>query len=199
MKKIKILSLLGVLALLTACTSIPLSTMIKMVKLNPLDLDPQQLVVAVRTSQGLNVRDGDVVLDFSFQTGDPDTSFDHQFPVMVNDEYAIPNSLESDRKENESITVMQLSEEDALTMYNAQQAVKKYRRNNDDGAGNIGVRLVSACRDSTFSWDDAKLNVYLKTEDKEDFFLFLRNVDVTKLDEEVQSDIEALPGCAAGS
>jgi hypothetical protein len=196
MKKIKVLSLLGLLALLTACTSIPLTTMIKMVKLNPLDLDPQQLVVAVRTSQGLNVRDADVVIDFSFQTGDPDTSFDHQFPVMVNDDYAIPNSLASDRKDNESITVMQLSEEDALTMYNAQQAVKAYRRDHDDGAGNIGVRLVSACRGSNFSWDDAKLNVYLKTEDDEDFFLFLRNVDVNKLDEEVQSDIEALPGCA---
>lgn len=198
MKNKKMLLLAGVLVLLTACSSIPLGTMIKMVRLNPLDMDPQQLVVAVRAPEGLKVRDGDVVIDFSFRTGDPDTSFNHQFPVMTNDDYVVPDSLRKDLRENEHITVMQLSEEDALTMYNAQQAVKEYRRNNTDGAGagNIDLRLVSACRDNNFSWGGSTLNVYLKTEDEESFFLFLRNMDVTKLNDDIQNDINNLPNCA---
>ncbi|WP_241974318.1 hypothetical protein [Aliidiomarina minuta] len=171
--------------------------MIKMVRLNPLEMDPQQLLVAVKTPEGLNVRDGDVVIDFSFRTDDPDTSFKHQFPVIINDDYRLPDSLTKGLKENESITVMQLSEEDALTMYNAQQAIKEYRRNHDGGAGNIDLNLVSACRDDDFSWGDSRLNLYLKTSDEEDFFLFLRNLDVTKLDDDMQSDFETLPSCAA--
>ncbi|RUO31873.1 hypothetical protein CWE12_02430 [Aliidiomarina sedimenti] len=196
MKNNKMLLLIGALVVLTACSSIPLGTMIKMVRLNPLDMDPQQLVVAVKTPEGLKVREGDVVIDFSFRTDDPDVSFDHQFPVVINDDYAVPESLTKDLDDDESITVMQLSEDDALTMYNAQQAVKEYRRNHEGGAGNIDLRLVSACRDENFSWSDSKLNVYLKTTDDESFFLFLRNMDVTELDDDIQRDLNALSSCA---
>ncbi|RUO34832.1 lipoprotein [Aliidiomarina soli] len=196
MKNNKILLLIGALVVLTACSSIPLGTMIKMVRLNPLDMDPQQLVVAVKTPEGLKVQEGDVVIDFSFRTDDPDVSFDHQFPVVINDDYAVPEGLTKGLKENESITVMQLSEDDALTMYNAQQAVKEYRRNHEGGAGNIDLRLVSACRDENFSWSDSKLNVYLKTTDEENFFLFLRNMDVTELDDDIQRDLNSLSSCA---
>ena len=198
MSKIKTPVLVGVLLLLTACTTIPLGTMLKMVRLNPLDMDPQQLVVAVKTPEGLNVQDGDVVVNFTFRTGDPNTSFEHQFPVMVNADYVIPESLKRDLKANESITVLQLSEEDARTMYEGQQAVKNYRLEHENGgAGNIDIDLVSACREESFSWRDSRLNVYLKTNDEEDFFLFMRNLDVTNLSDEAEDEFEALPSCAA--
>lgn len=199
MKKIRIFVVLSVFILLSACTSIPLGSMIKMVKLNPLDMDPQQMVVAIRTPQGIMVRDGDVVVNFNFRADDPDLSFHHQYPVLVNDEYIIPDSLKKDLRGNESITIMQLSEEDAFAMYNSQQVVKEYRQNDVSGAGNINVQLISACRDNHFAWGGSKLNVYLKTHDDESFFLLFRDMDVTALDDDVQSHVNTLPDCAETS
>lgn len=198
MKNNKMFLLIGALILLTACTSMPLSTMIKMVKLSPLDMEPQHLVVAVKTPEGLSVRDGDVVIDFIFSTGNPDTSFNHRIPVTINDDYILPETLTKTLKADESITIMQLSEDDALTMYNGQQAVKAHRDSDEEGgAGSINLKLVSACRNEDFSWSDTKLNVYLKTNNEEDFFLFLRNMDITKLYDDGQNELDSLPDCRA--
>nr|WP_275978092.1 hypothetical protein [Idiomarina rhizosphaerae] len=170
--------------------------MIKMMNLNPLETDPKQLVVAVVAPNGVNVRDGDVVIDFSFRTNDPSTSFDHHFPVIINEDYAVPDSLKENIEENEKITVLQLSKEDAQTMAEGQKMVKDYRENNEKGgAGSMNVRLISACRDENFSWGNSELNVYLKTQDDEDFFLFLEDMDVTKLDGDIQRNINAIPNC----
>ena len=198
--KLKIVLLASILTLVTACSNIPLSTMIKMMNLNPLETDPKQLVVAVVAPDGVNVQDGDVVIDFNFRTDDPSTSFDHHFPVIINEGYAVPDNLKEDIEENEKITVLQLSKEDAQTMAEGQQMVKDYRENNEKGgAGSMNVRLVSACRDENFSWGNSELNVYLKTQDDEDFFLFLEDMDVTKLDTDVQRNINAIPKCDKAS
>ncbi|WP_287817781.1 hypothetical protein [Idiomarina sp.] len=195
MNKLKITLLVSILTLVTACSNIPLSTMIKMMNLNPLEADPKQLVVAVVTSEGIDVRDGDIVIDFSFRTGDPSTSFAHNFPVIINDNYTVPGSLKGDVDGNEKVTVMQLSKENAQTMSEGQQAVKEYRRKNEGGgAGSMNVRVVSACRENNFTWGNSELNVYLKTQDGEDFFLFLEDMDVTKLDTGVQRKV-AIPEC----
>lgn len=200
MNKIKIILLASILTLVTACSNIPLSTMIKMMNLNPLETDPEQLTVAVKAPQGVNVRDGDVIIDFNFRTDDPNSSFDHHFPVIINEDYAIPDSLKEDIEKNEKIMVMHLSKEDAQTMAEGQQMVKDYREKNEKvGAGSMNVRLVSACRDENFSWGNSELNVYLKTQDDEDFFLFLEDMDVTKLDTDVQRNINAIPKCDKAS
>ncbi|WP_404398853.1 hypothetical protein [Idiomarina loihiensis] len=63
----------------------------------------------------------------------------------------------------------------------------------------MNVRLVSACRDHNFSWNNSELDIYLKTQDDEDFFLFLEDMDVTKLDTDVQRNINAVPNCDKAS
>lgn len=196
MNKIKIILLASILTLATACSNIPLSTMIKLMDLNPLETDPKQLVVAVKAPEGVDVRDGDVVIDFDFRTDDPEYSFSHNFPVIINDDYLVPDNLKEDIEDNEKITVMQLSKQDAQTMYEGQKAVKEYRSKNEaGGAGSMNVRLVSACRDDNFSWSNSELDVYLKTQDDEDFFLFLEDMDITKLDGDIQRNTNAIPNC----
>ncbi|WP_317503144.1 hypothetical protein [Idiomarina sp. HP20-50] len=171
-----------------------------MMKLNPLETDPQQLVVAVVAPDGVNVRDGDIVIDFSFRADEPNVSFEYHFPVIVNDDYSVPDSLKEDVQDNEKIMIMQLSKEDAQTMAKGQQTVKDYRKNNEKGgAGSMNVRLVSACRNNEFSWGNSELNVYLKTQDAENFFLFLEDMDVTKLETDVQRNINAIPKCDKAS
>lgn len=200
MNKLKTILLVSTLSLLASCSNIPLTTMMKLMNLNPLKTDPEQLVVAVKTPKGVDVRDGDIVIDFSFRTDDPDVSFSHNFPVIINDNYVIPDNLKEDIEDNEKITIMQLSQQDAQTMYKGQQAVKDYRRKHENGgAGSMNVRLVSACRDNSFSWSNSELDVYLKTQDDEDFFLFLEDMDITKLEGDIQRNIHAIPDCGDAS
>ena len=85
-------------------------------------------------------------------------------------------------------------------MAKGQQMVRDYRENNEKGgAGSMNVGLVSACRDDNFSWGNSELNVYLKTRDDEDFFLLLEDMDVTKLETDVQRNINAIPKCDKAS
>jgi len=195
--KLKIVFLASTLLLIASCSNIPLTSMLKLMSLNPLETDPRQLLVAVRTPEGISVRDGDIVINFSFRTDDPSVSFDHSFDVIKNDAYELPADMTAELNNNEKITVMQLREEDAQIMAEGQQAIKAYREVHENGgAGSMNVRLVSACRNADFSWDNSALNVYLKTAADEDFFLFLEDMDVTKLDAETQDNIRSIPNCA---
>jgi hypothetical protein len=145
MKKWNLVILISAVMLLTACSNVPLSTVYKMIRLNPLDIDPRQLIVAVRVPEGMKVRHGDIVIDFAFKTEQPNVSFSCKSLVQVNSDYPIPEELTEDIHMNEHITILQLSEDDALAMYNGQQAVKSYRVDHEDGAGSFGLKIESAC------------------------------------------------------
>ncbi|MBE8167814.1 MAG: hypothetical protein HAW66_05575 [Shewanella sp.] len=84
MKRLNLVVLAGITMLIAGCSNIPLSTMYKMMTMDPLDVDPRQLVVAVRVPEGIKVRDGDIIINFSFQTKQPDVNFKHKFLVQVN-------------------------------------------------------------------------------------------------------------------
>lgn len=189
--------LVGAIMLLTACSSMPLSTMFKMIRLNPLDIDPRELVVAVHVPQGMKVRDGDIVIDFKFDTGQPTNSFNHQFLVAVNADYQIPQALTEDLSPNEHITVLQLSKQDAETMYQAQQTVKAYRENNDDGVGSFGLKLNSACRDKNFSINDSNLDLFVKLKDDEEFFVFIEDLNLADMTSGAEDILANIPNCSS--
>jgi len=195
MKIFKIILVIAFMTLITACTTIPLSTMYKMRNFSPLTVDPQQLLVAVRVPAGMKVRDGDIVIDFGFKTPKPEANFKHQFLVQVNPDYPIPEKLKEDIQDNEHISVLQRSKEDALKMIQAQQAVKAYRENHDDGTGSFGLKIESACRDEGFSQKNALLNIYIKLKDDEDFFVFIQDMDLTTLDNGDQDAFDKIPHC----
>ncbi|EKE83432.1 hypothetical protein [Idiomarina xiamenensis] len=196
LKKSKLFILISALAMLVSCSNIPLTTMIRMINLNPLETNPSEFIVAVKTPQGIAVQEGDIVVDFSFRTDDPNVSFAHSFPVIVDNNYAIPDDLKEDLSDDEKITIMKLSAQDAVTMSQGQQAVKAYRKKYENkGAGSMNVRLLSACRNDDFSWQNTELDVYLKTDSDDDFFLFLENMDINELDNDIQRRVNTVPNC----
>ena len=174
----------------------PLSTMYKMMSINPLDINPQQLVVAVQVPEGIKIRDGDVVIDFNFQTVQSNVSFKHKFLFKVNPDYPTPPRLNG--KINGYITILQLTKEDTLTMFQAQKAVKKYRINNTDGAGSFNLNIVSACLEENFSLQNSELNIYLKLKKTEEFFTFIEGMNVTELDDNIQGFFKSIPYCTQG-
>lgn len=192
MKNLKGLILVAVTLFITACTSIPLSTMYKMMNFSPLEFDPRELVVAVKVPRGMKVRTGDLIVDFGFEAKDQKDSFKHRFLVQVNPNYQLPPELAKEVAQGDNMTILQLSKEDALTMYNGQQAVKKYRENSDDGAGSFGLKVESACRDESFSINDSKLNIYVKLEKDEEFFIFTEDLELV----DMSGALEKIPSCS---
>lgn len=195
MKKWNLVMLVSTVMLLTACSSMPLSTMYKMIRLNPLDIDPRQLVVAVRVPEGMKVRDGDIVIDFAFKTKQPNVIFNHKFLVQVNPDYPLPEELIEEISMNEHVTILQLTKEDALAMYNAQQTVKAYRVDHKDGGGSFGLKIKSACRDENFSLNDSKLDVYVKLKDNEEFFTFTEGLALIDIEDDMQGALKNIPNC----
>jgi len=192
MKNLKGLILVAATLLITACTSIPLSTMYKMMNFSPLEFDPRELVVAVKEPRGMKVRTGDLIVDFAFKAKEEKDSFKHRFLVQVNPNYQLPPELAKEVLRGDNMTILQLSKEDALTMYNGQQAVKKYRENSDEGVGRFGLKVESACRDENFSINDSKLNMYVKLEKDEEFFIFTEDLELV----DMSGALEKIPSCS---
>ena len=192
MNKLKLMIFLSAVILLTACSNIPFTTMYKLMTLEPLDIDPRQLVIIVRAPDGIKVRDGDIVIDFSYRT---EQSFKHKFLVKVIPDYSIPNDLIKETSPNEHLTVLQLSKKDATTMYQAQQAIKRHKAQDKKGSAGLGIHVVSVCRDKSFSWENTELDIHLKFKDDEEFFTFMDNIDVTELDDDVQGTFNNIVFC----
>ena len=192
MTNLKGLILVAATLFISACTSIPLSTMYKMMNFSPLEFDPRELVVAVKVPHGMKVRTGDLIVDFGFKAKDVKDSFKHQFLVQVSPNYQLPPELAKEVSLGDNMTILQLSKEDALTMYNGQQAVRKYRENSDDGAGSFGLKIESACRDENFSINDSKLNIYVKLEKDEEFFIFTQDLELV----DMSGALEKIPSCS---
>lgn len=182
MKKLPLAIVVCFSMLMAGCMNIPLTTMYKIMTMNPYEIDPRQMVVAVNSPEGLSVENDDIVIDFHFTAPQEPVSFKHKFFVQVNSDYLLPEELKDELYDNRKITVLQLSEKDAELMYQAQQTVKSYREKHEDGAGTIFIRIQSVCFNKGFSIDDAELDLFLKIKENEEFFTFMEGLDATDLE-----------------
>ncbi|WP_417763735.1 hypothetical protein [Shewanella sp.] len=174
------LVLVPMLALI-GCSSMPLSTMYKMAKMNPLEVAPEQLVVAVTSPQDIGVRSGDVVLSMTFRSDVPEMNLNYRFFVQVDKQYPVPPALKQQLNANDKITVLRLSDSDAKQMREALAKIRAYRQEHDEGAGSMNLELVSACSLTTIVDTKAELSVYLKLATNEAFFPFLEDLAVNDL------------------
>ncbi|WP_350432631.1 hypothetical protein ABIS04_03525 [Shewanella sp. H8] len=179
----------------SGCSSIPLTTMYKMMSVNPLELEPGEIVVAVQAPNGIVVNNNDVVITFNFKTNDPNYSFEHEFFVEVNDQYVLPDELRQKSNNDSKFFILKLTKDDALKMRHGQDIVKKYRINNSDGAGSFNLSVESACKNSQFSNNSNELNVYLKLNDNDDFFTFMEDLNVLELGEDKPGYFKPITFC----
>jgi hypothetical protein len=180
----RIFVFLMIICVVSGCSSIPLTTMYKMMSVNPLELEPGEIVVAVQAPNGIVINNNDVVIKFNFKTNDPNYSFEHEYFVKVNDQYVLPDELRQKSNIDSKFFILQLNKNDALKMLHGQDIVKKYRINNSDGAGSFNLSVESACKNTQFSNNNNEVNVYLKLNDNDDFFTFMEDLNVLELGED---------------
>ncbi|MBO1895711.1 hypothetical protein HNW13_007970 [Shewanella sp. BF02_Schw] len=195
MKRRFVFIFLMMICAVSGCSSIPLTTMYKMMSVNPLELEPSEIVVAVQAPNGIVVSNNDVVIKFEFTTNDPNYNFEDEYFVKLNTQYVLPNELTQEINRDSKFYILQLSQNDTLKMLRGQELVKKYRMNNSDGGGSFNLSVESVCKNSQFSVKNNELNVFLKLNENDDFFTFMEDLNVLEIGEDKSGYIKPIRSC----
>ena len=195
MKRRFVFIFLMMICAVSGCSSIPLTTMYKMMGVNPLELEPSEIVVAVQAPNGIVVSNNDVVIKFEFTTNDPNYNFEDEYFVKLNTQYVLPNELTQEINRDSKFYILQLSQNDTLKMLRGQELVKKYRMNNSDGGGSFNLSVESVCKNSQFSVKNNELNVFLKLNENDEFFTFMEDLNVLEIGEDKSGYIKPIRSC----
>ncbi|QHS13371.1 hypothetical protein [Shewanella sp. Arc9-LZ] len=195
MKRRFVFIFLMMICAVSGCSSIPLTTMYKMMSVNPLELEPSEIVVAVQAPNGIVVSNNDVVIKFEFTTNDPNYNFEDEYFVKLNTQYVLPNELTQEINRDSKFYILQLSQNDTLKMLRGQELVKKYRMNNSDGGGSFNLSVESVCKNSQFSVKNNELNVFLKLNENDEFFTFMEDLNVLEIGEDKSGYIKPIRSC----
>ncbi|WP_298445147.1 hypothetical protein [uncultured Ferrimonas sp.] len=181
------------LPLLGACSSMPISTMYKMVTLEPLEIDPQQVKFAVRTDRNAVIGEKGVVMGLSYHSEDGQVQLDEEYSVRVNHDMRPSGVLLQGQEPGEQVVIFSLSPRDAQSMRRFQQKVAKHQENGVEGSGGLSINLDEFCFKQAPT-EPVLADMFMQTERADGFFVFLNNVDILEPDCD-NCEIEPIPLC----
>jgi hypothetical protein len=168
-----------VLALFYAgCAGMPLSTMYTLKSLDPMEVDPAQLKVAVRADERIGIpRDG-VHLSLKFDADDGSLNIDDTYVVEVIRNPILTPELYDDKAKWESVTVLQLSEKDAQRLARVQSLLKPYTDGSASGSLSFGVDVKGVCAHSPIPPGRVLIDIFVQASTEDGFFAITRDLDL---------------------
>ena len=194
-KRVLILGAMVLLAPLTGCLTTPVSSMIKLSRITPLDANPAEMRFAVRSPNFLRVRSGDINVTISFDTGDAATSILETYLPVV-DENALPGQgISIAAQDGSRLAIAQFSVDDAASMASVQKRVKELRAKGVEGQGSFSVG-ATGCSQGPVPGGPVLLTTWLRTEPTQDYFILTRNTDLRKVLQQSGQKMSNLPSCS---
>ncbi|QIZ75682.1 hypothetical protein [Ferrimonas lipolytica] len=185
------------LLLLSGCTSMPITTMYKLVTLEPLELDPGQLQVAVRTDNNVVIGDNGVMMHWGYVSEDNSLTLDENYPVIV-DRGTRPSSVLLDGIGNsEQLVIFSLRPEDTKSMRLFQSQVLAHQQQGGEGSGSFGLKFEQFCFIET-PLAPIDTDMFLQTDSDEGFFVFVEDIDLLEPDCD-RCEIKEVPLCDSSS
>ncbi len=182
------------LAPLSGCMTTPVSSMVKLSQLSPLDAKPSDMRFAVRSPHYLRVRNGDISVTMSFDAGDEVTRFVEVYKPVI-DENAIPGQgISIGTQDGSRLAIARLSEEDAVSMKALQTRIKALNAAGVEGEGRFSVS-ATGCAESQIPDKPILLTTWIRRAPSEDYFILTRNVDIRKLVSQTGSSPVNIPSC----
>jgi len=179
-------SLLLCLVFLTACTSVPISTMWKLRNFNPLEADPGAIRIAVISNKIVQLKDGSVSIELGFSSEYSEHNFKSASKATVKTNSNI-KQLRSSMTEDQRITLFYLDDEAAHTMRLAQNRIKVIRENDIQGDGSLGVTIDTGCF-SAPKPEKLLATIYAKFAPDQAYIKMASNIDLLKQTEAEQND-----------
>ena len=141
-------SLLILAFFFTGCVGMPLTTILKLRKMDPLEVDPAQLKVAIRADERIGIPKDGVHISLKFDAEDGSLNIDDDYVVEVIRNPILTPELFDDKETWKSVTVLQLSDSDAQKMTRVQSLLKPYTEGRASGTLSFGVDVKGVCAHS---------------------------------------------------
>ncbi|MCC2617558.1 hypothetical protein LJ739_14995 [Aestuariibacter halophilus] len=171
-----LLSMLG-------CASVPLRTMYHLSQFDPMQADPGQIAVAIRTTDAIAMQKGDVTIDLAFAADDNSVVIDNHYLVEVAELQRWPASLQDGLQAGEGLTVLHLSEQDAQSMREVQKMVLERREQlgSAKGKGSFSVSVKGTCLRKALPQGDVYVDLLLQVDTEQGFLTLAEDATLAEL------------------
>ncbi|MFQ3248382.1 MAG: hypothetical protein ACI9O6_000184 [Glaciecola sp.] len=194
--KIKTILFITALTLsLSACMSMPFSTMYKMSQFSPLDIKPHELRVAIRTDEAISIQNGAVKVslnvgsegmpmpDGTFQTsndefGPFDINLNMNVQISSETETSLPPFLLEGIEDKERVTVLNLSDEDAQSMADTLALIRLYKAQGLKPHGGFGISTQAQCFGDFSAFEELEVDIFIQVDKQEGYIMFLEDIDI---------------------
>ena len=205
-KRLLIISTLSIL--ISACTSMSFKAMYEMATFDPLSIQPDELVLALRANESVIITKGsvEIKLAYSVPAYGEYAAVDRKHTFLVDvDRIAqtkkteasdlLPEILLDGIEVNEQVTILRLNQQDAKEMMETQKLIKRYRDLDVKGKGMFSFSLNQSCIINSENLDSLFVDLFLKTSNEESFFVFFDDLDVVAQAQEQQLDLKQVNKC----
>lgn len=182
--------------------------MYEMATFDPLSIQPDELVLALRANESVIITKGsvEIKLAYSVPAYGEYAAVDrkHTFLVDVDriaqtkkteDSDLLPEILLDGIEVNEQVTILRLNQQDAKEMMETQKLIKRYRDLDVKGKGMFSFSLNQSCIINSENLDSLFVDLFLKTSNEESFFVFFDDLDVVAQAQEQQLDLKQVNKC----
>ena len=187
--------LLIVALTLAGCVSMPLTTMYKLHKIDPLEADPAQIKVAVATDKRIDIRADGASIELGFDAEDGSLHIDEVYVLEIVRDPIYTQELSEAKTPGKAIIVLQLSDNDARRMRQVQSQLMPFRNDDRNVKGRLGVSLSGVCMHSQIPAGKVLADIFLQTSDADGFFLLTRGLDLRERRNTANADLGDWPMC----
>lgn len=173
-----ILKVLLLAILVSGCTSMPISSMYKLRNLEPQDIRPAEVGIAVITHKGIRLSDGSANLVIGYKSIDPEHTFSSKISASVAKNPSI-EILQDNRRNFEDITLFYLKDDAAETLRIAQNRIQAIKQLDIEGGGSLSVSVNHACAEGERP-KELTANIYVKFNNQIGYLLLASNVDLNE-------------------
>ena len=166
----------------SGCVGIPLSSVYKMMTVNPVEFQPDAISVAIKRPKSIQIHTGDIEMNIFMNTGVPRVKQSQKyFFVIDNTPQAL--TLNDKLKSTEALTRLTLSSKDVIRMRNQQQEMKQHleRGGNSKDFG-FSISVLEGCKTTLQVPEHIFISLFLKLDSRSNFFPLYQDFDIGQAD-----------------
>lgn len=178
---------------LSACSSIPIFSMVKLSQLDPFQMDPNQIKIAVITHNALEVKKGDVTMSLGYTAADNSLIIEDIYLVEVSGPDFVDSELAKQLDDNERLTIMHLSPADAQQLRDSQRLISQHQQSGEKGQGSFSVGINGSCTTNSLPEDELLVNIFLQPDAQTSFIKVIDDLDLYEQNE--MKELKNWPEC----
>lgn len=173
---INVISVVFIIIILSACTSIPLASLWKLRHVNPLEADPRLLKIAVITNEFIQLKDDSTTITLGFASQDQAHNFKTTVKASVTPN-AVEAELEPYRNSRERMTLFTLNEKATRQLRIAQSRIQTIKDKDIEGEGSLAVNIHTGCIDGPKP-KAVMANIFVSFAPSQGFVKLISNVNL---------------------